>query len=235
MSRWKVPLLILAVGALLVSAKLFHLYDHLREVLAWIRGSGGWGPALFILLYVVASVFLIPASILTLGAGALFGLWGGFLAATAGAICGATAAFLAGRYLARDWVARKIAGNPRFAAIDEAVGAQGGKIVLLTRLSPVFPFVFLNYAFGLTRVTFRQYFLASCVGMLPGGFLFVYLGWLAGDLAGIRTGRHERTPIEWAFYAVGLVATAAVTVVITRIARKALAQAAPVDEKGGRR
>ncbi len=133
------------------------------------------------------------------------------------------------RYLARDWVARKIAGNARFRAIDEAVAQEGAKIVLLTRLSPVFPFALLNYAYGLTRIPFRSYCLASWVGMFPGTVLYVYLGALAGDLATLASGKRERTPTEWAFFAVGLAATAVLTVFITRIARKALAKVVPTQ------
>ncbi|HSW50743.1 MAG TPA: VTT domain-containing protein, partial [Bryobacteraceae bacterium] len=108
--------------------------------------------------------------------------------------------------------------------VDNAVAAEGWKIVGLTRLSPVFPFNLLNYAFGLTRVSLRDYVVASWIGMIPGTVMYVYLGSLAGSLAelGLKEGGRARTQAEWALYAVGLVATVAVTVVITRIARRAL-------------
>src|SRR5207302_6285236 len=109
-----------------------------------------------------------------------------------GATLGATAAFLVGRYLARDWVAHRIEANQKFKAIDQAVGREGGKIVLLTRLSPIFPFNLLNYAFGVTQVTLRSYFLASAVGMIPGTILYVYIGSVAGMVA--AEGTHARTP-----------------------------------------
>lgn len=200
------------------------LQEALRSALSWIAGFGPVGVFFFIGLYIVASVLMLPGSILTLGAGAVFGLSQGFVAVLAGATLGATCAFLAGRYLARDWVAKKIAGSPRFRAVDEAVGREGWKIVLLTRLSPIFPFNVLNYSYGLTRIRLRHYFLASMAGMMPGTLLYTYLGSLAGDLAALGTGRAQRTPGEWAFYAAGLAATAAVTVFVTRVARKALAQ-----------
>ena len=125
-----------------------------------------------------------------------------------------------GRYFARDWIAKKIEGNATFSAIDRAVADEGWKIVLLTRLSPMFPYVLLNYAFGITRVSLRAYVLASWIGMMPGTVLYVYLGSLAR--AGVA--ERQRTPGEWALYVVGLLATISVAVMATRIARRALAK-----------
>jgi len=136
---------------------------------------------------------------------------------------GATCAFLVGRYFVRGWVSKKIEGNVKFKSIDEAVAKEGWKIVGLTRLSPIFPFNLLNYAFGLTKVSLRDYFLASWVGMIPGTIMYVYIGSLAGSLATVGTGDRARTPAEWALYVVGLIATVAVSVYVTRIAKKALA------------
>ena len=191
-----------------------------KSVLDWVNGLGPWGPLLFIVIYVVATVLLIPGSVLTLGAGALFGVVKGSVYVSLAATLGATAAFLVGRYFARDWVARKIATHPRFAAVDQAVASEGWKIVGLTRLSPVFPFTLLNYAFGLTRVSLRDYVIASWVGMMPGTVMYVYLGSLAQAGAGAKS----RTPGQWALYGIGLAATIAVTILITRIAQKALKQ-----------
>ena len=194
----------------------------LRAALERIRDTGPLAPLLFIALYVAACVFLLPGAILTLGAGALFGVVKGALVAWTGATLGCAAAFLVGRYLARDWVAKRISGDKRFRAIDEAVGREGWKIVGLLRLSPVFPFNLLNYAFGVTRVSFRDYLLASAVGMIPGALMYVYLGSLAGDLATLGAGGRTRTTAEWVLYGIGLIATVAVTVTVTRIARRAL-------------
>ena len=211
----------LAVAAVALVAALF-LVDAralLREALAGLGALGAWGPVLFVLLYVVATVCFVPGSALTLGAGALFGVGLGSVLVSAGSTLGATAAFLVGRYFARDWVAKKIEGNAAFAAIDRAVAADGWKIVGLTRLSPAFPFSLLNYAFGLTRVKLRDYVLASWTGMMPGTVMYVYLGSLAR-----AAGDRHRTAGEWTLYGLGLGATVAVTVVVTRIARRALAQ-----------
>jgi len=207
---------------LAVAARYFQAQDMLTRALEWIESRGAWGPAIFTVLYVLACVFFIPGSILTLGAGVIFGITKGAVIVSIAAILGASAAFFVGRYVARDWVAGRIAGNPAFGAIDEAVAREGWKIVGLTRLSPVFPFNLLNYAYGLTKVSFRDYFFASWIGMLPGTFLYVYIGSLAGDLAGLSAGGRTRPPAEWVLYIVGFVATILVTIYVTRLARSAL-------------
>jgi uncharacterized membrane protein YdjX (TVP38/TMEM64 family) len=221
MSTSSIARIALAIGVVALVLLAARALD-LRAALERIQSAGAIGPVLFVALYVVACVFLLPGAILTLGAGAVFGLALGAVVAWLGASLGATAAFLVGRYLARDWVAKKISGDARFRRIDEAVAAEGWKIVGLTRLSPVFPFNVLNYAFGLTRVSLRDYVLATTIGMIPGCLMYVYLGSVAGDLATIGSGGRTRTPAEWALYAVGLAATVAVTVTVTRIARRAL-------------
>jgi uncharacterized membrane protein YdjX (TVP38/TMEM64 family) len=212
------------IGGVVLAAKTFNLQEVLRGALAWLSGLGAVGLLAFVAIYILACVLLLPGSVLTLGAGVVFGVVQGFLAVLTGAILGATCAFLVGRYLARDWVARRIAGNDKFKAVDEAVGREGWKIVLLTRLSPAFPFNILNYAYGLTRVSLRHFFLASWVGMMPGTAMYVYLGSLAGDIASLGAAGRTRTTAEWALYGVGLLATVAVTVLVTRLAKKALAE-----------
>lgn len=220
----KVAILAVIVAGLVMAVKHFNLQLVFRDALAWIENAGPVGPLAFFGLYIAACVFMLPGAILTLGAGAVFGVVKGTLLVSVSSTVGATAAFLVGRYLARDMVARRVAGNATFRAVDEAVASEGWKIVGLTRLSPVFPFNLLNYAFGLTRVSFRDYLLASWIGMIPVTVMYVYLGSLAGSLAelGAKDGGRARSPAEWALYIVGLIATVAVTVVITRIARRAL-------------
>ena len=206
--------------AALVASQLPPIQESLRQALEWMRSLGPWGPVLFVIIYALATVLLVPGSVLTLGAGAVYGVVYGSLIVSLASTLGATAAFLVGRHLARDAVARRVSTNPRFAALDQAVADEGWKIVVLTRLSPLFPFTFLNYAFGLTRVTLREYVLASWLGMMPGTVLYVYLGSLAETAGSTR----QRTAAEWAFYSGGLLATVAVTVIVTRLARRSLAQ-----------
>lgn len=198
------------------------LQELLLNSLDWMQDLGPLGPVVFTIIYVLATVLFLPGSILTLGAGFVYGLIKGFVIVSVASTLGATCAFLVGRYLARDWVARKVEGNRKFKSIDEAVGEAGWKIVGLTRLSPVFPFNMLNYAYGLTKVSLRDYFLASWIGMMPGTVMYVYFGSLAGSLATLGADQGGQTPAQLAVKIVGLIATVIVTIYITRIAKKAL-------------
>ena len=196
----------------------------IQSTLEWIAGLGAIGPIALIAVYLVATVAFVSGGLLTLGAGALFGVGAGSIYAFIGASLGATAAFLVGRYLARDWVSKKLEAYPKFQAIDQAVGREGLKIVLLTRLSPVFPFVLLNYAFGITGVSLRDYVIGF-VGMIPGTLLYTYLGSAVGSLAALFTqSDRPKSPAEYALFIVGLITTFGVTWFVTRIARRALAQ-----------
>jgi uncharacterized membrane protein YdjX (TVP38/TMEM64 family) len=221
----KFPLAKIAIGvvvlvALLVLARQGGAY--IPQFAAWVNSLGVWGPVVFILGYAAAVVAFVPGSVLTLAAGAIFGITKGVVYVFVAAVLGSAAAFLVARYLARSAIEHRIAGNARFAAIDRAVGAEGRKIVFLLRLSPVFPFTLLNYALGLTRVRFVDYLVAS-IGMLPGTLLYVYYGKLAGDVAALAGGAAvEKGPGYYAVLAIGLIATIAVTAVVTRTARKAL-------------
>src|SRR2546425_5007886 len=217
-SKWRWVLYATAGVALVLALKYFHVQALLKSALDWIGKLGPWGPVIFVGLYVVATVLFVPGSVLTLGAGAVFGVTLGSVCVSISATLGAPAAFLVGRYLARDAIARKIEKNEKFAAIDRAVADEGWKIVFLTRLSPVFPFTLLNYAFGLTRVRLGQYVLASWIGMMPGTVMYVYLG----SLVNVGAGHRQRTTGEWVLYGVGLLATIVVTIFVTRVARKAL-------------
>ncbi|MEL6438558.1 MAG: TVP38/TMEM64 family protein [Cyanobacteria bacterium J06621_8] len=226
---WKIGLLIL-LGIVLAAAPVqaqeaagggFNPQQLLRNALQWIDDLGAIAPIAFMVIYVVATVAFLPGSVLTLGAGVLFGVVQGSIYVFIGATIGATLAFLVGRYLARGWISKKIAGNQKFSAIDRAVGKEGFKIVALTRLSPIFPFNLLNYGLGVTGVSLKDYVLAS-VGMIPGTIMYVYIGSLAGSLATIG-GETNANPIaQWTIRIVGFIATVAVTLYVTKIARKAL-------------
>lgn len=216
----------IAVGVVVVfvAAQYLGVQAFLRDVLVWIDGLGAWGVVMFIGIYILACVLFLPGAILTLGAGVVFGVIQGAVIVSISATLGATAAFLVGRYVARSWVEKKTAGNEKFKAIDEAVAREGWKIVGLTRLSPVFPFNLLNYAYGLTQVSLRDYFFASSIGMMPVTIMYVYIGSLAGSLAMIGAEQRTHTTAEWALCGVGSLATVAVTVYVTKIAKAALAK-----------
>jgi uncharacterized membrane protein YdjX (TVP38/TMEM64 family) len=205
---------------------------HLLTFFDFVQGMQGWGPIVVGAAYIPACLLFLPGSPVTLFGGFAFGATlAGLARVTAcvsvGSTLGASLAFLVGRYLARGWIESRVAAHPRFRAIDVAVGKEGFKIVLLTRLSPAFPFNLLNYGFGLTGVSFRDYVAASWLGMLPGTILFVYVGSTTRQLADILAGKVEASAAQQVFFYVGLAATVLATVVITRVARRALDAAIP--------
>ena len=220
----KLGLLLAAVSAVAVAARMLPLAAWLEAFNQRVVGLGVTGMILFALLYAAATVLMVPGSLLTLAAGASFGLGPGFVAVLFGATLGAAGAFLVSRHLARKRVEGWIQGKPSFVAVDKAVAREGWKIVFLTRLSPVFPFNFQNYAYGLTSVSFGQYVLASWIGMIPGTFLYVYLGTLGRSGLEAASGSGAES-YRLAFQAVGLLATLAVTILITRTAKRALREA----------
>ena len=219
---WKWIGVLIVAAACLVGLKYFGIQQRLQAVLQWIHDLGPAAPAAYILFYAISCIFAIPGSLLTLAGGFLFGIGPGTVYVSIGATLGATFAFLVSRYLIRRWIVQKIGGNAKFQALDEAVAREGWKIVLLVRLCPIFPFPVTNYGFGITRVSGREYILASWIGMLPAMVVLVYIGSLASSLANLGAGGRTRTPLEWTLYAIGLVMTVIVTIYITRVAKRAL-------------
>ena len=185
---------------------------------------GALGIFIFILVYAVATVLLAPGSILTIGAGFAFGLWKGFLAVSVGATLGAASAFLVARFVAREKIETIALRNEKFRKIDNVIGRKGAKLILLVRLSPLTPFNLSNYFYGLTGVTFWRYVLASWIGMMPGTFLYVYIGTASraavAAAAGDKAIKHGWQ--YWTFLGGGLAATVVVTIWVTKIARDAL-------------
>ncbi len=214
----------IAIVAFLVLAQF--LGGYVPALAAWVESLGFWGPLAFVAIYAFATVAFVPGTVMTLAGGAIFGIGQGVLYVFMGAVLGSGGAFLLARYGARGWVKSQLTRrHPRFATIDRAIAENGLKIIFLLRLSPVFPFNFLNYALGLTQVTFRSYMVAS-LGMLPGTLLYVYYGRVIGDVAALAGGAAPEA--DAGYYTVmglGLLATVVVTAVVTRIARTALAQA----------
>ncbi len=194
------------------------------DALDAIAGLGPWGPVLFVAVYVAGVVLFVPSVVLTLAAGALFGFALGLPLTLVGATLGAVAALGIGRYLARERVARALAGNATFLALNRAVGEGGWRIVALARLTPVFPFAIGNYGFGLSTISARAYGLASLLGTIPSNAVYVYAGSLSGSLAAATADGRERTPAEWALLLGGLLATAALTVYLRRVAARELAK-----------
>ncbi|MHC5053590.1 MAG: TVP38/TMEM64 family protein [Planctomycetota bacterium] len=219
---------LLALGGLYAASRLLPVGAYLGRAMEWIDRLGAWGYVVFIAIYVLACVLMVPGSVLTLGAGFVFGLARGTAAVSVASTVGACLAFVLGRTLARGWIAGRVADRPRFRAIDEAVGREGFKIVLLTRLSPVFPFNLLNYAYGLTRVSFWSYAAASWIGMLPGTVMYVYFGGAIRSIAELSEGDSPETGAAGkVFFWAGLAIAIAVAIFVGRVARRSMAGAAP--------
>jgi uncharacterized membrane protein YdjX (TVP38/TMEM64 family) len=220
-----------ALAVLILLAR--QLGGYIPAFARWVEGLGPLGPVVFVLGYAVATVAFVPGSLLTLAGGAIFGLAEGTVIVFIGASLGAIAAFLVSRYVARAAIERRLGAHPRFAALDRAIAQEGRKIVFLLRLSPVFPFVFLNYALGLTRVRLADYALA-CFGMLPGTLLYVYYGKVVGDVAALAAGAApQRGTAHYVVLGLGLLATLVVTTVVTRIASRALKSSAALETQPG--
>jgi uncharacterized membrane protein YdjX (TVP38/TMEM64 family) len=165
---------ILAMAGLFIVARAFNLQEYFQEdrLHRFIAAYAIWGPFIYLLVWAIVPTLFLPCLPLTLAGGVLFGPVWGVVYATIGATTGSSLAFLVARYLARDWVAAKISGS-RLTRLDEKVVQHGWKIVAFTRLIPVLPFFVLNYAFGLTRIPFLPYAIATCFAMLPWTIAFV--------------------------------------------------------------
>ena len=208
--------------------------QQLQHFLANLADWGPWGPPMVGLLFIPVCLLFLPGSWLTLFAGFAFGkTWPGFLASfacvSAGSTLGASLAFLAGRTLVRDQIDAWVHEQPRFQLLDAKVRQRGFWIVFLSRLSPLLPFNLLNYAFGITQVSLRDYVLGSWLGMLPGTLLFLSLGTALGNLAEVWTERREQPPLHWLLLSLGVVATLVLAMVLGRIASRNLAEGSTVD------
>ncbi|MEE8249628.1 MAG: TVP38/TMEM64 family protein [Gammaproteobacteria bacterium] len=229
-----ISLAVMVVG-MLVAVVLLPVAEWLTLGITWVETHPTLAWIAYVATYIVATVLVIPASILTLAAGFVFGLPLGVVLVSIGSVLGASAAFLVGRFFARDWVAKRIASLPRFRALDQATRHEGFVIVFLTRLSPLFPFNLINYGLALTSVRFRDYFLASWIGMLPATILYVYIGSVAKDLTELTSGGVQGGVVGRVLLFVGLAATVLLTIIITRKATRTLAQhleREPAEQEG---
>jgi uncharacterized membrane protein YdjX (TVP38/TMEM64 family) len=220
----RIAVLVLILMALFLAMRFLPVQQWLHSFNDWVGQMGTVGSLVFIVVYALAAVLLAPGSILTIGAGFVFGLWKGFLVVSAGATLGASLAFLVARFIARDKIESIAKRNEKFRKIDNAIGEQGAKLIFLLRLSPVIPFNLSNYFYGLSAVKFWPYVLASWIGMMPGTFLYVYIG-VASKAAVTAAAGGEAMKHGWqywTFLGVGFLATVMVTIWVTKIARDAL-------------
>ena len=197
--------------------------DWLADSVEWIEARGAAGVMLFAGGYVLGTLLFVPGALLTIAAGIVYGPWWGGLLSLVCATIGATLAFLVARHLARGIVGRWVAKRESFRALDAAIGKEDWKAVALLRLSPLVPFNVSNYAFGVTRARLSAYVLASFVGMAPGSLLYAWLGHIGA--VGLEGREAPPSTPEIVFLAAGLIATAAVTWLLARMARKELKQA----------
>ena len=223
---------LLLVAAVVVLVRALPFDALIRSLQNWIEGLGFWGPVAFAGLYAVWAVLFLPGAALTLAGGAVFGLATGTATVLVGATAGAALSFLIARYFARDRVEKIARSNRKFAAIDRAIAKGGWRIVAMLRLSPAMPFNLQNYLYGVTAIRFWPCVLTSMLFMLPGTFLYVYLGHVAGEgLAAASGGGAERPLGQWVLLGIGLLATVAVTIYVTKLAQKALNESADLPEE----
>lgn len=230
-SMFRLLLILLLVGAFATACLTLPMEKMLKDFLVWIdKNLGHWGPLVLAVAYIPLTVLAVPASILTLGGGYLFGLTVGFIADSIGSTAGATAAFLVGKTIGRSYVVSKLKDYPQFQAVAIAVQRSGFKIVLLLRLVPLLPFNMLNYLLSVTPVSIGEYILASWIGMMPITFAFVYVGTTIKDLSDVTHGWNEISTTRWILLTIGSVASVVLMVLVTRVARKSLNKALEENE-----
>ena len=219
--RWIV--LAVAVVAVVVATRVLPVGEWLRDFQSWVARQGPLGAVLYGVVYTVAALLFVPGSVLTIGAGLIFGLLWGTVIVSIASTAAAAAAFLIARYVARGRVEALAKRSEKFGAIDRAIREEGWQVVALLRLSPLIPFSVSNYLYGLTPVKLGPYVLASWIAMMPATVLYVWIG-AAGKAAAAAREGHGRSPLEWALLGAGLLATTAVTVMVTRAARAQLSK-----------
>ncbi|PON63904.1 Transmembrane protein [Trema orientale] len=225
-SASRFALLFLLIAAIATACIFLPIDKILKEFLIWVKQDlGPWGPIVLAIAYIPLTILAVPASILTLGGGYLFGLPVGFVADSIGATIGATAAFILGRTIGRSYVISKLKNYPKFQAVAIAIQRSGFKIVLLLRLVPLLPFNMLNYLLSVTPVRIEEYVLATWLGMMPITFTLVYVGTTLKDLSDVTHGWHEMSTANWMFIALGFGISIIILVCITKVAKASLEKA----------
>ncbi|CAI9771011.1 unnamed protein product [Fraxinus pennsylvanica] len=230
-SLFRIFLLWLLIAAIVTACLTLPVEKLLKDFLVWIEQDlGPWGPLVLAVAYIPLTVLAVPASVLTLGGGYLFGLPVGFVADSIGATIGAGAAFLLGRTIGRSFVISKLKDYPQFRAVAIAIRKSGFKIVLLLRLVPLLPFNMLNYLLSVTPISIGHYMLASWLGMMPITFALVYVGTTLKDLSDVTHGWGEFSKTRWALILLGLVISVVLIICVTRVAKAALEKALAGNE-----
>ena len=219
---WLALISVVTVAVVLATLHYFDLDDRLIELMQWMDTLGWQASVWFILVIAIAIVFLFPGVIFTMGAGFVFGVIKGTIYVVLGTTLGAAIAFLIARYLfgkrTSTWVMSKIKPDN----LGEIVRDEGWRMIMLTRMVPLFPFKLTNYFFGLTPLKFRDFVIGTFIGVIPITVNNVYVGSIAADLASIGSDRVERTPMEWTLYGLGFAFAVFAIIGLTRMARRAL-------------
>jgi uncharacterized membrane protein YdjX (TVP38/TMEM64 family) len=213
----KIFVALLIIAAIIIAFRFLPVSEWLRAFQTYVRGLGALGYIVYIVVYAICVVAFVPASILTLGAGAIFGFIGGTIVVVIGATIGATLAFLLARTVMRKRIEKMTAANEKFRALDRAIASEGMKIVFLVRLAVVFPFTYINYAFGVTAIPLWRYVVATFLGIIPATAAFVFASSVATNAAIGQTTK--------AIYIAGGVVAIIVSVLIGRIATRAIKRA----------
>ncbi|CAI9118594.1 OLC1v1020185C1 [Oldenlandia corymbosa var. corymbosa] len=230
-SCFKITLFLILIAAIATACYTLPMEKMLKNFLLWVeKDLGAWGPLVLAIAYIPLTVLAVPASVLTLGGGYLFGLPVGFVADSIGATIGAAAAFLLGRTIGRSFVISKLKDYPKFQAVAIAIRRSGFKIVLLLRLVPLLPFNMLNYLLSVTPVPFWEYVLASWLGMMPITFALVYVGTTLKDLSDVTHGWSEFSKTRWALLCLGLLVSVILIFCVTRVAKRSLEKALAENE-----
>ncbi|XP_052190218.1 uncharacterized protein LOC127799952 [Diospyros lotus] len=227
----KITLLLLLLAAIATAFLTLPVEKILKDFLVWVKQDlGPWGPLMLALAYIPLTVLAVPASVLTLGGGYLFGLPVGFVADSIGATLGAVAAFLIGRTIGRSYVTSKLKDYPQFQAVAIAIRRSGFKIVLLLRFVPLLPFNMLNYLLSVTPVPLAEYMLASWLGMMPITLALVYVGTTLKDLSDVTHGWHEFSKTRWVMIITGFLMSVVLLVCVAKVAKAALEKALAENE-----
>jgi uncharacterized membrane protein YdjX (TVP38/TMEM64 family) len=221
----KILVALLIIAAIIIAVRFLPIANWLRAFQTYVRGLGALGYVVYVVVYAICVVAFVPASILTLGAGAIFGFVGGTIVVVIGATIGATLAFLLARTVMRKRIAKMTESNKKFRALDRAIANEGMKIVFLVRLAVVFPFTYINYAFGLTAIPLWRYVLATFLGIIPATAAFVF-----ASSAATKAATGETTNITKIVYIAGGITAIIVSVLIGRIATRAIKRAG-LDEQ----
>ncbi|KEH36765.1 putative SNARE associated golgi family protein [Medicago truncatula] len=230
-SAFRITLLLLLLLAVIVACFTLPIEKIMKDFLLWVdRDLGAWGPLVLAVAYIPLTVLAVPASVLTLGGGYLFGLPVGFVADSIGATVGAGAAFLLGRTIGRPFVVSRLKDYPKFKSVAIAIRRSGFKIVLLLRLVPLLPFNMLNYLLSVTPVSLVEYMLASWLGMMPITLALVYVGTTLKDLSDVTHGWNEFSKSRWAFIIIGLIVSVVLMICVTKVAKSALDKALAENE-----